>query len=72
MCKFKQEESGEDEPDDGGYMKISYVNVGIIKLVLEKFKHAVDNCKDCEFDAKDSNDLKIHIRQNKKNDKTLR
>ena len=51
----------------------AYVNIEKIKPVLEKFKQAVDNfeellekcslkCKDCEFEARDLNGLKMHMK----------
>ena len=71
-----EDENNEDSDDDDSVCE-NFVNEGVdgqkIRPLLEKFKQAVDNfeellgkhslkCKDCEFEAKDFNGLKMHMK----------
>ena len=66
-------ESEEDSDDEDEKIEINDANIEKIKPVLEKFKKAVDDfeellgkyslkCKDCDFEAKDANGLRMHLK----------
>ena len=66
-----------EDSDDDDSVGENFANEGVdvqkIRPLLEKFKQAVDNfeellgkhslkCKDCEFEGKDFNGLKMHMK----------
>ena len=66
-------ESEVDSDDDNEEIEINDANIEKIKPVLEKFRKAVDGfeellgkynlkCKDCDFEAKDANGLRMHLK----------
>ena len=66
-------ESEEDSDDEDEKIEINDANIKKIKPVLEKFRKAVDDfeellgkyslkCKDCDFEAKDANGLRMHLK----------
>ena len=82
LCMYKHETTEDDKDDsdcdDDEIDVMENISVEDIRPILEKFKKSVENfeailekcsvkCKHCEFEAKDSNGLNMHIKAKHQN-----